>query len=151
MKTDADWKKELSPEAYRVLREKATEIPFTGKYDRHDEPGTYRCAGCGAPLFSSAAKYQSGCGWPSFTAPAGEESVEAVEDHGHGMIRTEVRCAACGGHLGHVFPDGPRPAGQRYCINSAALAFGGDGERADARGDGHHQSSDVIAGHDLSP
>ena len=122
-KSEEQWRRELAPEQYRVLREKGTERPFSGEYDEFFEPGTYRCAGCGAELFVSEAKYDSGCGWPAFSAPAGEGAVEEETDVSHGMIRTEVLCAACGGHLGHVFPDGPHPTGLRYCINSAALTF----------------------------
>jgi peptide-methionine (R)-S-oxide reductase len=122
-KTDQQWRQELTPEQYRVLREKGTERPFSGEYDELFEPGTYRCAGCGTLLFESDAKYDSGCGWPAFSAPAGEDAVEEESDLSHGMIRTEVLCASCGGHLGHVFPDGPHPTGLRYCINSAALVF----------------------------
>ena len=120
-KTDAQWRAELSDEQYRVLREKGTEAPFTGEYDHVFEPGTYHCAGCGAELFVSGAKYDSGCGWPAFSAPASGEAIDEETDSTFGMVRTEVMCSNCGGHLGHVFPDGPRPTGLRYCINSAAL------------------------------
>ena len=120
-KTEAQWRAELSPGQYRVLRERGTEAPFTGEYDHTFEPGSYRCAGCSAELFDSDEKYDSGCGWPAFSSPASLDAVEEETDVSHGMVRTEVLCAACGGHLGHVFPDGPHPTGLRYCINSAAL------------------------------
>ena len=119
-KTEQEWRAELDPEQYRVLRQKGTEAPFTGEYDHVFEPGTYVCAGCGTELFESDTKYDSGCGWPAFYAAKGDAVAEET-DVTHGMVRTEVLCATCGGHLGHVFADGPAPTGQRYCINSAAL------------------------------
>jgi peptide-methionine (R)-S-oxide reductase len=120
-RSDAEWRTLLTPEQYRILREKGTEAPFSGEYDHSFEPGTYHCAGCGAELFPAETKYDSGCGWPAFFAPAHGEAVDEETDVSHGMIRTEVTCAACGGHLGHVFEDGPAPTGVRYCINSGAL------------------------------
>jgi len=120
-KSEAEWRAALTPEQFEVLRRKGTERAFTGAFwDAHDE-AMYTCAGCGAPLFSSDAKFDSGTGWPSFTAPAEGDAVETEVDRSHGMARTEVHCRRCGGHLGHVFDDGPGPAGERYCINSASL------------------------------
>jgi len=121
--TEAEWREKLSPEQYQILRQHGTERAFTGKYEKNKQSGMYQCAGCGLPLFDSDTKYDSGSGWPSFTAPAGGEAVDEHRDVTHGMVRTEVTCARCAGHLGHVFPDGPGPEGLRYCINSASLDF----------------------------
>jgi peptide-methionine (R)-S-oxide reductase len=125
-KSDAEWRQELTPEQYHVLREKGTERAFTGEYEHNKQAGTYRCAGCGKALFRSDEKYDSRSGWPSFWQPAEADAVETEEDASFGMARTEVMCSDCGGHLGHVFPDGPRPTGLRYCINSAALKLDPD-------------------------
>lgn len=121
--TDSEWRQKLTPEQHRILREAGTEPPFSGDLLNVKGSGEFRCAGCGAPLFESDTKYESGSGWPSFTAPACPDAVEERTDENHGMRRTEVRCARCEGHLGHVFPDGPGPQGLRYCINSVALKF----------------------------
>lgn len=122
--TDAEWRERLTPEQYTVLRQGGTERAFTGQYEKNKAPGEYRCAGCGQMLFESDAKYDSGSGWPSFTRPAAEDAVDEHTDTSHGMVRTEVVCSKCAGHLGHVFPDGPRDeGGLRYCINSASLKF----------------------------
>ncbi len=123
VKTNAEWQETLTPAQYRILREKGTEPAFSGKYDEFFAEGAYVCAGCGNELFTSESKYNSGCGWPAFSAPAQKGNIEYTEDISHDMVRTEVTCSRCGGHLGHVFKDGPKPTGSRYCINSEALEF----------------------------
>lgn len=125
-KTDQDWKEELTPEQYQVCRCGGTEAPFTGEYYNKKDKGTYTCACCGEALFSSDTKYDSGSGWPAFWAAVSADKITEIRDTSHGMTRTEVRCAACEGHLGHLFPDGPEPTGLRYCINSASLGFDGE-------------------------
>ena len=130
-KTEEEWRQELTPEQYEVLRLKGTERPFTGALVNNKESGMYRCAACDAELFSSDTKYDSRSGWPSFTEPANLENVELHKDRSHGMVRTEVTCKSCGGHLGHVFDDGPGPTGERYCINSCSLDFKAAGGSSD--------------------
>ena len=122
-KSENEWRIELDPESYHVLREKGTERAFTGKYYKNKEEGVYVCKGCGTPLFASQTKYDSGSGWPSFYAAIEKGVIETNTDYSHGMIRTEITCANCGGHLGHLFDDGPNPTGQRYCVNSLSLDF----------------------------
>lgn len=129
-KTDDEWRRQLDPVQYQVTRHAATERPYTGKYWDHDADGVYRCVCCGEPLFDSGAKFDAGCGWPSYFQPIDDASIEREMDHSHGMVRIEVKCRRCGAHLGHVFDDGPAPTGLRYCINSAALDFADRGEAA---------------------
>ena len=137
--SNEEWRGALDPDRYRILREGGTEPPGSGALLHNKKQGMYRCGGCGAPLFESTTKYDSGSGWPSFTAPVEGEAVEEIRDDSHGMTRTEVRCAACEGHLGHVFPDGPGPAGLRYCVNSASLDFD---ERPDGSGETETKDED---------
>ena len=127
VKSDREWLEVLTPDQFRILRQAGTERPFTGEYLHHKSDGTYVCAGCGSPLFASDSKFDSGCGWPSFDLSLGDEQVTTRSDTSHGMVRTEILCARCDGHLGHVFKDGPTPTGLRYCVNSLSLGFEPEG------------------------
>jgi peptide-methionine (R)-S-oxide reductase len=143
VKSDAEWKKVLTPEEYNILREAGTERAFTGKYWNNHEKGTYVCAADGNPLFSSDTKFESGTGWPSFSEPVNRENVELVEDDSYGMRRTEVNCGRCGSHLGHVFDDGPAPTGQRYCMNSISLDFAEQEQEQEQEQDGERERTEA--------